>query len=660
MDIALKDNAKGGKIAGFLARFPFSVQIAILASFGIVGLIAVGIYIYVSTQNLLHFVEVEQEKAHELVLIKDFDAEFLGARSEGKDYMITGKASHLEKRNALMAKAGKELAELSKLNLTAAEKSDLAKISAAFARFDSQFKVVADHVRAQGLTKSTMAEIEGLNGINDEIQPLVAHMSKLLEKEAKQAAHDAEAAGHSAEITTAIIVLCIVLLVMVMTFVMGRSISRPLAQLADAISSLTKGETEIAITGADRKDEIGTLWRAVDTLRGGVAENFRIKQMVDKMPINVMTLDKSDFTIKYVNETSLGTLRQMEHLLPCKADEVLGQCVDIFHKHPEHQRSLLANPDNLPHEANIKLGEETLKLEVSAVRDKDGGYIGPMVSWAVITDQVQIASRVREVVDSVASSSTEMKSTAESMSSTAEETNAQASAVAAASEQATNNVQTVASAAEELSASINEIGEQVSQSTIIAQKAVDETQKTNETVQGLAEAAQKIGDVVNLINDIAAQTNLLALNATIEAARAGDAGKGFAVVASEVKSLANQTAQATEEIAGQINAMQSVTQDAVGAIGGITTTIEQINEIAGGISAAVEEQGAATQEIARNVQEASQGTKDVSENITGVTLAAQETGKASEDLLTASAELARQGNDLQGEIENFMQKIGAS
>jgi methyl-accepting chemotaxis protein len=461
-------------------------------------------------------------------------------------------------------------------------------------------------------------------------------------------------------IITEIIELVVVSIVVVATgYYFGRALGGRLSDVSDAVEKLAEGDTDVS---ADKPsaDEIGRIWESIEKLKTAVAENVRVKQMVEAMPINVMTLDPEDFTINYVNETSLNTLRQVEHLLPCKAEEVLGKCVDIFHKHPEHQRSLLANPDNLPHEANIKLGEETLKLEVSAVRDKDGKYIGPMVAWSVITDQVRIASRVREVVDSVASSSTEMKSTAESMASTAEETNTQASAVAAASEQATNNVQTVASAAEELSASINEIGEQVSQSAIIAQKAVDETQKTNATVQGLAEAAQKIGDVVGLINDIAAQTNLLALNATIEAARAGDAGKGFAVVASEVKSLANQTAQATDEIAGQINAMQSVTTDAVGAIGGITATIEQINEIAGGIAAAVEEQGAATQEIARNVQEASQGTKDVSENITGVTLAAQETGKASEDLLTASAELARQGNDLKGEIDNFMKNIGAS
>ena len=146
----------------------------------------------------------------------------------------------------------------------------------------------------------------------------------------------------------------------------------------------------------------------------------------------------------------------------------------------------------------------------------------------------------------------------------------------------------------------------------------------------MAEAAQKIGDVVKLINDIAGQTNLLALNATIEAARAGEAGKGFAVVASEVKSLANQTAKATEDISAQIKSIQSATGGAVQAIGGIGQTIGRISEIATTIASAVEEQGAATQEIARNVQQASAGTNEVSSNIVNVTQAATETGAASE------------------------------
>jgi methyl-accepting chemotaxis protein len=260
----------------------------------------------------------------------------------------------------------------------------------------------------------------------------------------------------------------------------------------------------------------------------------------------------------------------------------------------------------------------------------------------------------------LASAATEMRSTAESMSATAEETSRQSTAVAAASEQASTNVQTVAAAAEELTSSIGEITRRVSESTQIAGRAVDEAVRTNGAVKGLAEAAQKIGNVVQLINDIASQTNLLALNATIEAARAGEAGKGFAVVASEVKSLATQTSKATEEIAGQIQAMQGATEGAVGAIEGIGSTITKISEIATAIASAVEEQGAATQEIARNVQQAAAGTSEVSTNITGVTQAAGQTGAASAQVLSTAGELAKQSEVLRGEVNKFLENIRAA
>jgi methyl-accepting chemotaxis protein len=260
----------------------------------------------------------------------------------------------------------------------------------------------------------------------------------------------------------------------------------------------------------------------------------------------------------------------------------------------------------------------------------------------------------------LASAATEMRSTAESMSATAEETSRQSTAVAAASEQASTNVQTVASAATELSSSIEEISRQVGQSMTIAGQAVDEATRTNGQVKGLADAAQKIGNVVELINDIASQTNLLALNATIEAARAGEAGKGFAVVASEVKSLANQTAKATEEIAAQIQSMQQATSDAVGAIAGISGTISKVSEISTTIASAVEEQGAATQEIARNVQQAAAGTTEVSNNIGGVTQAASQTGAASTQVLSTASELAKQSEVLRGEVDQFLANIRAA
>jgi methyl-accepting chemotaxis protein len=272
----------------------------------------------------------------------------------------------------------------------------------------------------------------------------------------------------------------------------------------------------------------------------------------------------------------------------------------------------------------------------------------------------EFESGVLAALDTLASAAGKMRATAESMASTAEETSRQATTVAAASEQASANVQTVAAATEELTSSIAEIGRQVVDSAGIAGRAVDEATRTDATVQGLSAAAEKIGAVVKLISDIASQTNLLALNATIEAARAGEAGKGFAVVASEVKSLANQTARATEEISAQVAAMQEATGDTMHAIQGISGIIGTISEITTTIASAVEQQGAATQEIARNVQEAARGTGEVSVNIIGVNQAASETGAAASMVLSSAEELGRQADTLRGNVGKFLAKIRAA
>jgi methyl-accepting chemotaxis protein len=264
------------------------------------------------------------------------------------------------------------------------------------------------------------------------------------------------------------------------------------------------------------------------------------------------------------------------------------------------------------------------------------------------------------LVGMVSAAATEMESTAKAMSSTATQSDRQAATVAAAAEEASAGVQTVAAAAEELTSSIREISRQVTQSSQITGKAVTDARRTDAIVRALAEGAQKIGQVVQLITNIAGQTNLLALNATIEAARAGDAGKGFAVVASEVKSLATQTAKATEEIAAQITQIQSATGEAVEAIRSIGVTIDEVSAISTAIASAIEEQGAATAEIARNVQQTASSTQEVTVTIAGVSQAANDTGAAATQLLGTAGSLSQQSVKLAAEVNSFVASVNAA
>ncbi len=368
-------------------------------------------------------------------------------------------------------------------------------------------------------------------------------------------------------IIISIVTTALLLLILVGLF-LASLISKPVVEMTGNIDKLSREQTEFDVNGKERKDEIGTMARAMEIARQNI-------------------IKKLDLEAKEREEVA--------------------------------RRQARAN----------KMEELTNHFDI----------------------------RVSEMIEIVASATTEMRTTAENMSGNAEQTNMQASNVAAAAEQATTNVGTVASAAEELSASIQEISRNVTLATDVANKASEEADRASVIFERLNNSSKKIGEVIGMINDIADQTNLLALNATIEAARAGEAGKGFAVVANEVKNLANQTAKATEEISEQISTSQSDTNDAVDAIKNITNIINRIAEVISAVMSAVEEQDAATQEIAGNVVQASTGTKAVSENITIVSRAATETGVAAEQVLQASDSLAKNMEDLKFEVTSFLENI---
>ncbi|WP_375311573.1 HAMP domain-containing methyl-accepting chemotaxis protein [Bradyrhizobium sp. A5] len=363
------------------------------------------------------------------------------------------------------------------------------------------------------------------------------------------------------------------LLGVILAFLLGTGISRPMIAMCKAMRELASGNFDVVLPGLGRKDEIGEM--------AGAVEEFKV-QAVAK-----------------------------------------------------------AERDAAASEAQNK--------EASAARRSE-----------LIRFADDFESAVGAIVSNVSASAVQLESAASTLTRTAETTQSLSSQVADVSEQASSNMQSVATATEELSASVEEIGRQVRDSSRIAEAAVVQAKETDSRIGKLSHAAQQIGEVVKLITAIAEQTNLLALNATIEAARAGEAGRGFAVVASEVKSLASQTAKATDEISSHITGMQGATAESVAAIKEIGATIGQISSISTSIASAVEQQGAATQEIARSVQTVAQGTQTAATDIGQVNRGAAETGSASEEVLNSAKTLSSESTRLRAELDRFMGNIRAA
>jgi methyl-accepting chemotaxis protein len=519
----------------------------------------------------------------------------------------------VKKFEALSAKVDKEIKEgehladeATKAAHTEAEKAEFSHVLSALKTIEKHhhdFEVHGTDALKLILAGNVPAALKLTEKIEIEEEKLNHELETLLteiEKFTKAAAHQAEVdEKFGMLLMIAISIAGFLIAGIIAWFVITRQIARPLRDVVGALKSLTAGETDVDIS-VKANDEIGAVADALILFRDTMVETKRLEEAAARKE-----LEEMEARAKAAQEKS------------------------------EAERAAAEKQAEEAHLANERAN-----------------------NMAKITTEFD--GTVNEVLGIFASSSTELDAAANSLSQNAAQTAEMSSGVASASGQASSNVQTVAAATEELSSSVNEISRQVSESARVAASAVEEADKANVKVQSLSEAANKIGEVVSLITDIASQTNLLALNATIEAARAGEAGKGFAVVATEVKSLADQTAKATEEISAQIADIQSATGEAVDAIDSIGKTIRTVDEISSSIAAAVEEQGMATSEIADNVQQAAQGTEEVDTGIAGVREAAGETGSAAEQVLATGQELSTQANTLRMAVDDFLTKVKAA
>ena len=481
--------------------------------------------------------------------------------------------------------------------------------------------------------------------------------------QADQAEHRAEMNATMDDVESVLLWIggTVALILLGSSWASARAIGAPLRRAAARVKAIASGDTaagESRAEVADRacRDETGRIAAALEELRGTVGRAFAQAQMIEQMPLGLMAADPA-LRITHVNAEMAAVLARLGLEGP-----VLGRALDSLPLDGlSGQVGVFSDPARLPHRARLRIGADVVDLQASAIRTGTGAYAGPMLTWRLATEEARLAdtfeAEVGAVVENLAGEVEALRRAAGGVHDTAGRSGQEAAQVADAASRASGEVGAVAAAAEEMAASITEITRRVTEAAEVAALAVSEARATDGTVRGLSASAARIGDVVRLIGDIAGQTNLLALNATIEAARAGEAGRGFAVVASEVKTLAAQTAKATEDISVQIQQMQAATAGAVEAIRGIGATVERTSGIATAIAAAVEQQGATTREIARSAAQVAGGTDTVNQAIAGVRAAADETGTAAGAMLTATEALAGQTAILREKSAGFLRAV---